>query len=62
MDGHNNSLWKNIFHSHCQVQGKLFFMIINITLGKYNDEMLCDVVPMEATHILLGRPWQFDRR
>jgi len=30
--------------------------------GKYKDEVLCDVVPMEATHILLGRPWQFDRK
>ena len=24
--------------------------------------MLCDVVPMEACHILLGRPWQFDKK
>ena len=24
--------------------------------------MLCDLVPMEVTHILLGRPWQFDRK
>ena len=24
--------------------------------------MLCDLVPMEATHILLGRPWQFDKK
>jgi len=24
--------------------------------------MLCDVVLIEATHILLGRPWQFDRK
>ena len=22
--------------------------------------MLCDVIPMDACHILLGRPWQFD--
>jgi len=26
------------------------------------DEVLCDLVPMEATHILLGRPWQFDKK
>jgi hypothetical protein len=26
------------------------------------DEVLCDVVPMDACHILLGRPWQYDRR
>ncbi|RDX70393.1 hypothetical protein CR513_50366, partial [Mucuna pruriens] len=27
------------------------------TLGKYEDEVLHDVVPMEATHILLGSSW-----
>ncbi|RDX82267.1 hypothetical protein CR513_36961, partial [Mucuna pruriens] len=30
------------------------------TLGKYSDELLCDVVPIEATSILPGRPWQYD--
>lgn len=24
--------------------------------------MWCDVVPMDAYHLLLGRPWQYDRR
>jgi len=24
--------------------------------------VLCDVVPMHARHLLLGRPWEFDRR
>ena len=24
--------------------------------------MLCDVIPMEETHILLERPWQFDTK
>jgi len=28
---------------------------------KYRDSVLCDVVPMSVCHILLGRPWQFDR-
>ena len=32
------------------------------TIGRYNDRVLCDVVPMEATHILLGRPWQYDTK
>ena len=32
-----------------------------ITLGNYKDEVLCDVVPMNACHVLFGRPWQFDR-
>ena len=25
-------------------------------------EVLCDVVPMHADHLLLGKPWQFDRK
>ena len=36
-------------------------VLIAFSIGKYKDEVLCDVVPMEATHILLGRPWQFDK-
>ena len=30
-------------------------------MGKYKDKVLCDVMPMDVCHILLGRPWQFDR-
>ena len=26
----------------------------------YKDDIYCDVVPMDAYHILLGWPWQFD--
>ena len=35
---------------------------VDVSIGKYNDKVLCDVVPMEATHLLLGRPWKFDKR
>ena len=28
---------------------------------KYFDDVWCDVVPMDACHILLGRQWQYDR-
>ncbi|KAL4318957.1 hypothetical protein GQ457_18G008720 [Hibiscus cannabinus] len=35
---------------------------IPFSIGKYKDEILCDVVPMHAGHLLSGRPWQFDRR
>ena len=31
------------------------------TIGKYQDEVLCDVVTMGACHLLLGRPWQYDK-
>ena len=30
---------------------------VNFSVGKYDDTVLCDVVPMEACHLLLGRPW-----
>ena len=28
---------------------------------KYKDEIWCDVVEMDVFHLLLGRPWQYDR-
>ena len=31
-------------------------VLIAFSIGKYNDEVFYDVFPMEATHILLGRP------
>ena len=31
------------------------------SIGKYRDKVLCDIVPMKACHLLLGRPWQYDR-
>ena len=32
-----------------------------IAIGKhYKDTIICDVVDMDASHILLGRHWQFD--
>jgi len=31
-------------------------------MENYKDKVLCDIVPMEACHILLGRPWQFDKK
>jgi hypothetical protein len=37
-------------------------VLISFSIERYHDEVLCDVVPMHAGHILLGRPWQFDRR
>ncbi|RDX94082.1 hypothetical protein CR513_23572, partial [Mucuna pruriens] len=36
-------------------------VLVSFSIGKYNDEVLCDVAPMHAGHLLLGRPWQFDR-
>ncbi|GKV43146.1 hypothetical protein SLEP1_g50479 [Rubroshorea leprosula] len=37
-------------------------VLVSFSIGQYKDEVLCDVVPMHAGHLLLGRPWQYDRR
>jgi len=37
-------------------------VLVAFRIGKYEDEVLCDVVPMQAGHLLLGRPWQLDRQ
>lgn len=35
---------------------------MNVHKGPFRDEVLCDILSMNDCHILLGRPWQFDRR
>ena len=37
-------------------------VVLPFSIGKYVDEVLCDVVPMQTSHILLRRPWQYDRK
>ncbi|PKI45896.1 hypothetical protein CRG98_033695 [Punica granatum] len=35
--------------------------LVSFSIGlKYKDVMWCDVVAMDACHLLLGRPWQYD--
>ncbi|XP_024195614.1 uncharacterized protein LOC112198723 [Rosa chinensis] len=34
---------------------------IPVSISKhYKDEVLCDIINMDACHILFGRPWQYD--
>jgi hypothetical protein len=35
--------------------------LVEFKIGGYNDKILCDVIPMDVCHVLLGRPWQYDR-
>ncbi|GJU02791.1 RNA-directed DNA polymerase [Tanacetum coccineum] len=71
----NSWLRNNIFRTKCTSKGKIYDMIIGNTvkvskrcivqfsIGKsYKDEVWCEVIPMDATHILLGHPWKFDRK
>lgn len=37
-------------------------VLVSLSIGAYyKDKIYCDVVPMDVSHILLGRPWQYDR-
>nr|KYP35564.1 hypothetical protein KK1_043387 [Cajanus cajan] len=58
---------ENLFHTRCKVLENTCIVVnqqvnIPISIGKYQDEVLCDIVPLDASHILLGRPWQFDKK
>ena len=33
---------------------------IKFSVGNYVDSVDCDLAPISACHLLLGRPWQFD--
>ena len=35
---------------------------VAFSIGRYQDEVLCDVVPIQVCHLLLGEPWQSDRK
>ncbi|KAK8936663.1 hypothetical protein KSP39_PZI012026 [Platanthera zijinensis] len=35
--------------------------LVPLSFKSYIDEVWCDVLPMDACHVLLGRPWLYDR-
>jgi hypothetical protein len=35
--------------------------LVEFKIGGYNDKILCDVIPMDVCHLLLGRLWKYDR-
>ena len=35
--------------------------LIKFKVGNFYNSVLCDMVPMYACHMLLGRPWKYDR-
>ncbi|KAH0724933.1 hypothetical protein KY284_000798 [Solanum tuberosum] len=36
-------------------------VLIKFQIGRYQDAILCDVIPLQASHVLLERPWQHGR-
>eukprot|EP00253_Pinus_taeda_P006788 PITA_06788 len=35
---------------------------VEFHIGKYHDTVVCDIMPMDVCHILIGRPWQYDQK
>ena len=35
---------------------------VEFHIDRYKDKVICDIMPMDVCHILLGRPWQYDRK
>jgi hypothetical protein len=31
-------------------------VLVSFSIGKYCDDVLCDVVPVKTSHVFLGRP------
>lgn len=34
--------------------------LASFQIGNYRDEIMCDVMSMDAYHIILGSPWQYE--
>jgi hypothetical protein len=34
--------------------------LVEFKIGGYRYEILCDVIPMDVCHVVLGRPWNYD--
>jgi hypothetical protein len=35
--------------------------LVEFKIRGYKDEILCDVIPMDVCHLLLGRPWKYGK-
>ncbi|KAF8093386.1 hypothetical protein N665_0383s0018 [Sinapis alba] len=36
--------------------------LLSLSIGSfYKDSLYCDIAPIDVSHIILGRPWQYDR-
>ncbi len=35
---------------------------VEFQICRYKDKVVCDIMPMDVCHILLGKPWQYDRK
>ena len=35
---------------------------VEFHIGGYKDKVLCDIIPMDVSHILLGKAWKYNRK
>ena len=35
---------------------------VDFQVGTYKDKIICDIIPMDVCHVMLGRPSQYDRK
>ena len=35
---------------------------VDFSIAGYKDWLLCDIFPMDACHLFLGKPWKFDTK
>ena len=35
--------------------------LVKLKISPFTNEVLCDIMPMDCCHVLLGRPLQFDK-
>ena len=33
---------------------------VDFQIGTYKDVVLCNIIPMDVRHVLLGSPWKYD--
>ncbi|GJT55360.1 hypothetical protein Tco_0990414 [Tanacetum coccineum] len=70
-EGEDNGLMKKLKRDVCHPADALMYHLSDdeysrvvchssYHIGKYKDEVTCDIVDMDACHILLGRPWEYD--
>ncbi|OMO54937.1 Integrase, catalytic core [Corchorus capsularis] len=62
---------ENLFHTRCYANGWSNDreairvnkqVLVTLSLGRYKEDVFCDVLPMRACHVLLGKPWQYDNK
>jgi len=58
---HYPNLYKVQWLNDCGALHVSHVVTVPFSIGRYNDHVECDVEPIQACQLLLGRPWLYDR-